>query len=145
MKKTLIICALVAAVLAPVGAQQPQKRSVEVAKEQTSDKGAEIKFATVTHDFGTFAEKDCPVTYEFEFTNVGTAPLIIHQAVTTCGCTVPNYSKEPIAPGGKGKIEVVYNGRGKFPGRFKKNITVRTNSKSSSVTRLFIEGNMTAE
>ncbi|MBQ7443622.1 MAG: DUF1573 domain-containing protein [Bacteroidaceae bacterium] len=145
MKKTLIVMALAMGLVAPASAQQAQKRSVEVAKEQPSGKGAEIKFATVTHDFGTFAEKDCPVTYEFEFTNVGTEPLIIHQAVTTCGCTVPNYSKDPIAPGGKGKIEVVYNGRGKFPGKFKKNITVRTNSKSSSVTRLFIEGDMTAD
>lgn len=145
MRKLLLIAALFAATTTTAWAQQPEKRTVERAESKASEKAAEIKFDTVTHDFGTFAEKDCPVTYEFTFTNVGTAPLIIHQALTTCGCTVPNYSKDPVPPGGKGKIEVVYNGRGKFPGHFKKNVTVRTNSKSSSVTRLFIEGEMTAE
>ena len=145
MKKLFLILSLAAAVYAPACAQQPEKRSVETKASASNEKYAQIKFETETHDFGTFAEKDCPVSYEFEFTNVGTAPLIIHQAVTTCGCTVPNYSKEPIAPGAKGKIEVVYNGRGKFPGQFKKNITVRTNSKSFSVTRLFIQGVMTTD
>lgn len=146
MKKTLLMFALVACMTSTMSAQQPEKRSVEtVTNKSSDDKSAEIKFETVTHDFGTFDEKDGPQTYAFEFTNTGTAPLLIHQAVTTCGCTVPNYSKDPIPPGGKGKIEVVYNGRGKFPGHFKKNITVRTNCKVNSVVRLFIEGDMTAD
>ncbi len=145
MKKILFIVAVMLAAANVTYAQQPQKKNVTTVKEAGTEKGAEIKFETLTHDFGTFAEKDSPVRCEFVFTNVGTAPLLIHQALTTCGCTVPEYSKDPIAPGAKGKIEVVYNGKGKFPGKFKKNITVRTNSTSSSVIRLFIEGNMTAE
>lgn len=145
MKKVFLILALAAAITAPACAQQSEKRSVETKTSAPNEKFAQIKFETETHDFGTFAEKDCPVKYEFEFTNVGNAPLIIHQAMTTCGCTVPNYSKDPIAPGGKGKIEVVYNGRGKFAGPFKKNITVRTNSKTFAVARLFIQGTMTTE
>lgn len=144
MKKLFLMLALALSFSSYALTQQPQKRSVETSADNNTEKAAEIKFDTVTHDFGTFAEADCPLTCEFVFTNVGNAPLIIHQAVTTCGCTVPNYSRDPIAPGAKGKLEVVYNGKGKFPGHFKKNITVRSNSKNSSVVRLFIEGDMTA-
>ena len=78
----------------------------------------------------------------FTFTNVGTAPLIIHQAIASCGCTVPTYTKDPIKPGEKGSIDVTYNGQGKFPGKFRKTITVRTNAKESAVVRLSIEGTM---
>ena len=105
---------------------------------------AEIKFDQLTHNFGTFSEKDAVVTATFTFTNVGTAPLIINQAVASCGCTTPTYSKKPIAPGGKGSVSVTYNGKGKFPGHFKKTITIRTNGKVE-MTRLYIEGNMTED
>ena len=79
---------------------------------------------------------------EFAFTNVGDAPLIINQAVAGCGCTSPQYPKEPIQPGQKGVIKVTYNGTGRFPGHFKKSITVRTNG-TVEMTRLYIEGDMT--
>ena len=72
------------------------------------------------------------------------APLVIHQAVASCGCTVPEYTKEPIQPGKKGTIKVTYNGTGKYPGHFKKSITLRTNAKTEMM-RLYIEGNMTAK
>ena len=75
------------------------------------------------------------------FTNTGTAPLIIHQAFASCGCTVPTYTKEPIKPGEKGVIDVTYNGTDKFPGHFQKTITIRSNA-ISEVTRLIIEGDM---
>ena len=78
------------------------------------------------------------------FTNIGDAPLVIHQAVASCGCTVPEYTKEPIMPGKKGTIKVTYNGTGKYPGHFKKSITLRTNAKTEMV-RLYIEGDMTAK
>ena len=107
-----------------------------------AQKPAEIKFDKLTHDFGSFSEKNPVVTCTFTYTNVGESPLIINQAVASCGCTVPQYTKTPINPGEKGTIEVTYNGRGKFPGRFKKIITVRTNAKENGVVRLTIEGNM---
>ena len=103
---------------------------------------AEIKFDKLTHDFGTFSEKDPVVSCTFAFTNVGESPLIINQAVASCGCTVPEYTKTPIQPGEKGEIKVTYNGTGKFPGHFKKSITVRTNG-AVEMTRLYIEGEMT--
>lgn len=107
-----------------------------------AQKPAEIKFDKLTHDFGTFSEKEPVVSCTFSFTNVGESPLIINQAVASCGCTVPEYTKTPIQPGEKGKIKVTYNGTGKFPGHFKKSITVRTNG-AVEMTRLYIEGEMT--
>lgn len=105
---------------------------------------AEIKFEKTTHNFGTFSENNPVVSYEFTFTNIGDAPLVIHQAIASCGCTVPEYTKEPILPGKTGKIKVTYDGKGKYPGYFKKSITLRTNSKTEMI-RLFIEGDMTAK
>ena len=107
-----------------------------------AQKPAEIKFDKLTHDFGTFSEKNPVVSCTFTFTNVGGTALVINQAVASCGCTVPEYTKEPIQPGEKGEIKVTYNGTGKFPGHFKKSITVRTNG-AVEMTRLYIEGEMT--
>jgi len=107
-----------------------------------AQKPAEIKFDKVTHNFGKFSEKNPIVTCTFAFTNVGEQPLVINQAMASCGCTVPNYTKEPIQPGKKGEINVTYNGTGKALGHFKKSITVRTNG-AVEITRLYIEGDMT--
>jgi len=108
----------------------------------TAQKPAEIKFDKVTHNFGKFSEKDPIMTCTFAFTNVGEQPLVINQAMASCGCTVPNYTKEPIQPGKKGEIKVTYNGTGKALGHFKKSITVRTNG-AVEISRLYIEGDMT--
>lgn len=109
----------------------------------TAQKQAEIKFDKQTHDFGKFSEKNPVVSCVFAFTNVGDAPLVINQAMASCGCTVPDYPKQPLQPGEKGELKVTYNGTGKFPGHFKKSITVRTNGKVE-MTRLYIEGEMEA-
>jgi hypothetical protein len=106
-----------------------------------AQKQAEIKFDKLSYNFGTFRE-DSPIQQcVFTFTNVGNAPLVINQAVASCGCTVPSYTKSPIAPGQKGQIKITYDGKGKFPGHFKKTITVRTNGVTE-MTRLYIEGTM---
>lgn len=107
-----------------------------------AQENAEIKFDKVSHNFGTFSENDPVRECTFTFTNVGKAPLVINQAVASCGCTIPSYTKQPVAPGQKGEIKVTYNGKGKFPGHFKKTITVRTNGVPE-MTRLVIEGDMT--
>lgn len=106
-----------------------------------AQKPAEIKFDNLTHNFGKFSEKEPVVSCVFAFTNVGEQPLVINQAVASCGCTVPEYTKTPIQPGEKGEIKVTYNGTGKFAGHFKKSITVRTNG-AVEMTRLYIEGDM---
>lgn len=103
---------------------------------------AEIKFEKTKHNFGLFSESNPQVTCTFKFKNVGDGPLIIHQAIASCGCTVPDYPKEPIKAGESGEITVRYNGYGRFPGRFRKSITIRTNG-TKEITRLIIEGEMT--
>jgi len=108
----------------------------------TASAQAKIKWNKVEHDFGTFSEKSGIQTCEFSFTNSGNKPLVINQAVASCGCTIPTYSKEPIMPGEKGVITVKYNGEGKFPGKFRKTITVRTNG-TVEMSRLYITGEMT--
>ena len=104
---------------------------------------AVITFSKTSHNFGTFSDKK-PVTCVFTFTNTGDAPLIVHQALTSCGCTVASYTKEPVLPGKTGTVEVVYDGKGKFPGKMKSAITIRSNAKIRKVL-LFIEGNMTGK
>ena len=102
---------------------------------------AEIKFDRLRHNFGTFSENSPVQKTTFTFTNIGKTPLVINQVAASCSCTIPRYDKRPIAPGQKGSIEVIYNGKGMFPGHFKKSITVRTNGKVE-MTRLYIEGTM---
>ena len=107
-------------------------------------KYAEIKYENTTYDFGKFPESDPVQKCVFTFTNTGNTPLVIKQAIASCGCTVPSYTKKPIEPGEKGEIKVTYSGRGTFPARFKKTITVRTNGVNETV-RLYIVGEMTEE
>ncbi len=106
-----------------------------------AQKQADIQFEKTTIDLGKFPESAPVQKCTFKFTNTGNAPLIINQAVASCGCTVPEYTKEPIAPGKTGTVNVTYNGKGKFPGFFKKTITIRTNGKTE-MTRLYISGEM---
>lgn len=136
MKKILVFAL---ACLLSVGVTNAQK---ETKSDKSEVKEAQIVFDKTTHDFGTFSESDPVVSCTFTFTNEGSAPLVIHQAIASCGCTVPTYTRMPIKPGEQGKIDITYNGHGKYPGRFKKSITVRTNSKEPMV-RLYVTGNMT--
>ena len=127
MKKIFLLLMMLASLVAYAQQEQP-----------------EIKFDKTVHNFGTFSEKTPVQTAVFAFTNIGKAPLIINQAIASCGCTIPSYTKEPIMPGEKGTVKVTYNGKGKFPGHFKKSITIKTNGKVEMV-RLYIEGDMKEE
>ncbi|MCR5180524.1 MAG: DUF1573 domain-containing protein [Bacteroidaceae bacterium] len=143
MKKILFAATILAAMSLTMHALEPQKTKVTVATEQPGEKYAEIRFDTLTHDFGSFKESEGVVSCEFGFTNVGSAPLVIHQAISSCGCTAPDYTKSPVKPGERGVINVVYSGKGRFPGKFRKVITVRYNSKNpKEAVNLFIQGNM---
>jgi len=93
-----------------------------------------------THDFGTIVETDGAVSYSFEVTNTGTADLLISNAQGSCGCAVPEWSKTPIVPGGKGHIKVTYNPLNR-PGTFNKSVVVTSNSDQSPVT-LYIKGSV---
>ncbi|MDE5883041.1 MAG: DUF1573 domain-containing protein [Muribaculaceae bacterium] len=80
------------------------------------------------HNFGNIREDGGPVSCEFEFENVGKGNLVIVSATAECGCTKPEFPKQPIAPGKKGKISVTYTPLGR-PGGFDKVVTVKTNGK----------------
>lgn len=96
-----------------------------------------IKFDKVLHDFGKIKEGTL-ATYSFIFYNTGTTPLILSNVQASCGCTTPEWSKEPIKPGAKGLIKAAYNSYGR-PGEFQKYITVKSNG-GADVT-LTIKGN----
>ena len=86
----------------PVGAQKTDAKA-PAAKETKSDvKEASIVFDKTTQDLGTFSEDDPIVKCTFTFTNEGNAPLVIHQAIASCGCTVPTYTRMPVKRGEKG-------------------------------------------
>ncbi len=142
MKKIIFASLLLFAGFSTTFAQTPERKNVNVTPVAANgnEKAAEIKFETISHDFGSMSEEDAVKTCVFNFTNTGDAPLIIHQAIATCGCTVPTFTKDPIKPGEKGQIEVTYNGKGKGTGRFMKGITVRSNAKTNPTVRLTIEG-----
>ena len=93
------------------------------------DNGAKISFVEKSHDFGTIKEANGPVSYEFEFKNVGNEPLVILSARASCGCTRPEYPEKPIKPGEKGKIKITYNPAGR-PGEFDRKIKIQTNDKN---------------
>lgn len=107
-------------------------------------RSADIKFNVTRYNFGKFPENHPIVSCNFVFTNTGDAPLVIHQAIPSCGCTVPNYPTQPIMPGKQGVIKVTYNGTGHSLGAFYKYVTLNTNAKTEMV-RLYIQGEMTGK
>lgn len=99
-----------------------------------------IAFMAESHDFGSIKEGEVVET-EFKFTNTGDAPLIISAAQGSCGCTIPEYPKAPIAPGEEGRILVSFNSEGK-PNQQSKTITLTTNAVPSTKV-LTISANVT--
>lgn len=99
---------------------------------------AEVKFEKETHDFGNIPQ-GTPATYTFTFENTGKTPLIITNASASCGCTTPEWSKEPIKPGKKGFVKATYNAAA--PGPFTKSVTVMSNAKTSTVI-LYLKGDV---
>jgi len=86
---------------------------------------AKIEFKTETIDYGII-EKGSDGIRVFEFTNTGSAPLIISKVSSSCGCTIPNWSKDPVLPGKTGEIQVKYDTNRVNP--IRKAITVISNA-----------------
>jgi hypothetical protein len=104
--------------------------------------GAGMVFVSETIDYGTVAANS-DGKREFVFTNNGNKPLIITNATGSCGCTVPTYSKEPIAPGAKGVIGVKYDtSRAGQP--FTKTVTITSNATGTPSKTLTIKGTVLA-
>jgi hypothetical protein len=102
---------------------------VSIFSSSVFGQGAKIEFkdADNTIDYGRVEKNSDDGVRSFEFTNTGDAPLIITNAQSTCGCTVPSYPKEPIMPGKSGKIEVKYN---MGVGPIRKTITIESNASN---------------
>ena len=97
----------------------------------TAQKKAIISSEVVSHDFGTIKEADGKVTHTFEISNSGDMPLVITRVIASCGCTTPEWPKEPIAPGKNAQIKVTFDPAGR-PGPFTKTISVYSNGKTGS-------------
>lgn len=106
------------AILLATGIASAQQKAV-ISAEQTS------------HDFGTIKEADGKVSHTFQIKNEGNMPLVITRVIASCGCTTPEWTKEPIAPGKTGDIKVTYDPAGR-PGPFAKTISVYSNGKTGS-------------
>jgi hypothetical protein len=100
-------------------------------------------FEVETHDFGTVKELGGPVKYDFKFVNVGGAPLILKDVHASCGCTTPQWPREPILPGEDAAITVSYNPNGR-PGSIDKQVTVVTNGTPETII-LRIKGNVVSK
>lgn len=113
----------------------------KVAEEQERI-GPKIVFEEPTYNFGTIKAGE-KVTHNFKFTNEGKAPLIITEASATCGCTVPEYPKQPIKPGEKGVIKVIFNSTGKS-GVQSRTVTIFTNNKANPSHQMYLVGEIIA-
>ncbi|MDD3064139.1 MAG: DUF1573 domain-containing protein [Massilibacteroides sp.] len=92
---------------------------------------AVIAAEEVTYDFGAIQEDNGTVIHTFKISNKGDAPLVITRVIASCGCTTPDWTKEPIAPGKKGEVKITFNPKGR-PGPFVKTISVYSNGKTGS-------------
>ena len=95
--------------------------------QESNPNAPEMTFEQETIDYGTI-DQGANGQREFVFTNTGKEPLIISNAVGSCGCTVPTWPKDPIAPGEKGAIKVKYDT--KRVGPFTKSVTISSNAKT---------------
>jgi len=135
MKKALLTLSLFS-VLAFVSCKENASSKIKsdnVAEAAQRDEAGKqipvMSFEKAEHDFGTI-EQGTPQETAFKFTNTGNAPLIITNATSSCGCTVPDPPKDPIAPGDTGELVVKFNGSGQ--NQVTKTITVNANTEKGS-------------
>ncbi len=121
---------LFAFVVASIGFGQlscDNRQQGETSKQTASAKMPKITFSEKgIYDFGTLTEGDT-VEHVFAFTNTGEFPLIINNITASCGCTTPEWPREPVAPGAKSSVRVRFNSRGK-QGEQSKTITIFANT-----------------
>lgn len=112
-----------------------QSASIKVESGDPSSMG-KFKWEKTTHNFGKI-DQGKPVSVEFTFKNTGKIPLVISNVKGSCGCTVTNYTKEPIAPGKSGNVKATFNAAA--IGAFNKSVRVTANVEGGIET-LFIKG-----
>ncbi|MFO7862690.1 MAG: DUF1573 domain-containing protein [Salinivirgaceae bacterium] len=152
MKRSYLLIMVLAIALMGCSSKENKKTSAEMVKNPISGKGVDesVKMPELTfidedsdnpqfHDFGVLIQGET-VVHTFKYKNTGNTDLIIRSTSSTCGCTVPNYTKEPLAPGEVGKIDVAFASAAR-KGRQHKAITVLTNAQPAS-KKLVIEANV---
>lgn len=136
IKKSVAMLAMVSLVLASC-----KKENAALTIDDATAKKAElahadsgklpvIKFENAEFDFGTI-QQGVKVEHTYTFTNDGTADLLITDAKASCGCTVPDYTKEPVAPGKTGEVHVVFDSTGKS-GEVSKTVTLTVNTEKGN-------------
>lgn len=123
-----------------IGSMTVSKAQAPVTSGLETKNGPVMTFDVLEYNYGTIKQGES-VTHEFKFKNTGKEPLIINTAVGSCGCTVPDYPKEPIKPNGTGVIKVTFNSTGKM-GAQDKTVTLTYDTDKQIV--LHIKGNVEA-
>ena len=127
MKKTVTLIAALAIIVVAFG----QELSASIKKEMGPPSiAAAFAWEATVYDFGKI-KKDAPVTHEFTFTNSGGEALIISSVQASCGCTVTEYTKDPIPAGEQGFVKATYNAA--KPGVFTKTVTIKANTNDEAV------------
>ena len=145
MKKLVLSFLLIAFTINLAAAQNkknPKLPKIVGARETVApvvakEPGAVFKFNETEHDFAAIKEGDL-ATHEFKFLNTGTEPIIISNVQASCGCTTPDWTREPIKAGATGFVKAQYNSQGR-PGAFTKSITVTSNATQPTLV-LTIKG-----
>jgi len=135
MKRTILLLSAIvissvaiAQVKTSVAAPSVRKAAVATAPAKAKapqEVDSKMKFSKIEHNFGTIPEGPA-VSVDFKFKNTSREPIILSHVQASCGCTTPNWSKDPILPGKTSKITATYNTKGR-PGNFYKTITVKSN------------------
>ncbi|QNJ96664.1 DUF1573 domain-containing protein [Constantimarinum furrinae] len=137
MKKSILILAVLSAFIFTSckdnAADKVNEENVAAAADRDAKAGdyPVMTFAETEFDFGTI-DQGTAVEHIFKFTNTGNAPLVIVDAKSSCGCTVPEYTKAPVAPGEEGELLVKFNGSGK--NQVSKTVTITANTEAGKET-----------
>ncbi|QIE58925.1 DUF1573 domain-containing protein [Rasiella rasia] len=137
MKKSFLIVAVLSAFIFTSckedASEKVKEENVAAAADRDVNAGKYpvMKFEKTVHDFGTI-DQGTNVEHRFVFTNTGEAPLVIVDAKSSCGCTVPEKPEGPIAPGDKGELLVKFNGSGK--NQVSKTVTITANTQAGKET-----------
>lgn len=137
MKKTIFLLAVMMAFAFTSckdnAAEKVSEDNVAAAAERDAEAGKfpVMAFEESVFDFGTI-EQGTPQEHKFKFTNTGETDLVIVDAKSSCGCTVPEYPKTPVAPGETGELLVKFNGSGK--NQVSKTVTITANTQSGKET-----------
>ncbi len=137
MKKSILIIAIMSAFVFTSCKENAAEKVSEEKVAEAADRDANagkypvLTFTESEFDFGTI-DQGTKVEHVFKFTNTGDAPLVIVDAKSSCGCTVPTYPKEPVAPGAEAELLVKFNGSGK--NQVSKTVTITANTAAGKET-----------